>query len=105
MMIAIDWSDRADLDLDNLLDRLEVASSHPIFAANFVEGLIYKTEAALSSGIATYRKGKIKGTFEYVVHDNYIVIYREYPKAKRIEILALWDVRQNPKRLSQHLKP
>jgi plasmid stabilization system protein ParE len=104
-MIAIDWSQRADSDLDDLLDRIEAASSNHVFAANFVEGLIFKTEAALSSGIATYRKGKIKGTHEYVVHENYIVIYREFTKTKRIEILALWDVRQNPATLRKHIQP
>lgn len=100
MSYSIEWPDRAKRDRRVLLFNIWDWTHDQKRALDFVERLIKKTEAALSSGIATYRKGKIKGTHEYVVHENYVVIYREYTQLRRIEILALWDVRQNPNRLS-----
>ena len=101
----VNWSAGAVIDRQEIRMRIYEASRDKHLATRFVRGLSLKTEAALSSGIATYRKGKIKGTLEYVVHENYIIIYREFAKTKRIEILALWDVRQNPATLRKHIKP
>lgn len=95
----INWSAGAVIDRQEIRLRIYEASRDKHLATRFVKGLSLKTEAALSSGLATYRVGQIKGTQEYVVHENYIAVYREYPQDKRIDILALWDVRQNPKRL------
>jgi plasmid stabilization system protein ParE len=105
----IKWSAGAVIDRQQIRLQIYEASRDKHLATRFVKDLSLKTEAALSNGLATYRIGKIKDTYEYVVHKNYIAVYREhskeYPKDKYIEILALWDVRQNPKRLSLTTSP
>ena len=50
----------------------------------------------LSMDTVQYRPGRIDSTREYVVHSNYIVVYRVNEPRERVEILRLLSVWSQP---------
>ena len=50
----------------------------------------------LSSDTVLFRPGRVDGTREYVVHPNYIVVYRVNDHLQRVEILRLWTAWNQP---------
>ena len=60
-----------------------------------MDGLMQKI-GSLSSDTVLFRPGRIRGTREYVAHPNYTVVYRVNENLKRVEILRLWTVWNQP---------
>jgi len=60
-----------------------------------MDGLLQKI-TMLSSGTVQFRPGRIADTREYVVHPNYIVVYRVNDHLHRVEIISLWAVWNQP---------
>ncbi len=71
------WRQTAREDLRSIIDY--IASDNPPAAL----GLLDKIEAKVSrlpEGPRHYRRGRVAGTREMVVHKNYIVVYSETPE-------------------------
>jgi len=51
--------------------------------------LIRVRDEQLSESSMLFRKGRVRGTREMVVHPNYLLVYRVRARAKRVEILRL----------------
>ena len=64
-------------------------------AVAFVDRLMRRIDL-LSTGTVQFKPGRVGGTREYVVHPNYIVVYRLSEALRRIEILRLWTVWNQP---------
>ena len=60
-----------------------------------MDGLMGKIDH-LSMDTVQYRPGRIDSTREYVVHSNYIVVYRVNEPRERVVILRLLSVWSQP---------
>ena len=88
------WLPRAEA---NLLQIVEHIAEDNVDAAIALAKLIRARAGQLSEPPTLFRKGRVRGTREMVVHPNYLVVYRAHARAKRVEILrVLHAVRQWP---------
>lgn len=87
-MLAIEWSDEAQLDLVEIQSYIEQFS--PI-AAQTLRKTIETCVEQLPLLPYAFPVGRIPGTREYVVHPNYIIVYRV---ASAIEVLRILHTRQ-----------
>ena len=80
-MLPVIWTDEANEDLAQVVEY--IAERNPRAAMDLAHRLI---EDADNLGIlpATYRRGRVAGTHEFVSHPNYILIYRKTTKAVEI---------------------
>lgn len=89
------WLSSAADDRRRIVRYITQKSREPRVAVGFMDILLHKIEL-LAHGTAQFKEGRIAGTHEYVVHPNYIVVYRTKEKAKEIQILRLWSVWSQP---------
>ena len=88
------WLPRAEA---NLLRIVEFIAEDNVDAAIALAKLIRVRVEQLSEPPTLFRKGRVRGTREMVVHPNYLVVYRVQARAKRVEILrVLHTARQWP---------
>ena len=88
------WLPRAEA---NLLQIVEHIAEDNVDAAIALAKLIRARAGQLSEPPTLFRKGRVRGTREMVVHPNYLVVYRVHAKGKRVEILrVLHAARQWP---------
>ncbi|NLY65232.1 MAG: type II toxin-antitoxin system RelE/ParE family toxin [Alcaligenaceae bacterium] len=87
-MQLVEWSDEAQLDLVEIQYYIEQYSPT---AAQKLRNLIEECAERLPLLPFAFRSGRVPGTREYVVHPNYIMIYRV---GKTIEILRILHSRQ-----------
>lgn len=81
----------------NLLHIIEYIADDNVAAALSLARLIRGQAEQLSEPPTLFRKGRVRGTREMVVHPNYLVIYRVRARLKRVEILrVLHTARQWP---------
>jgi toxin ParE1/3/4 len=81
----------------NLLHIVEHIAQDNVGAALALAKLIRARAEQLSEPPTLFRKGRVRGTREMVVHPNYVVVYRVRARLKRIEILrVLHAARQWP---------
>ncbi len=88
--MQIDWSDEARNDLASVIGY--IAERHPQAAKSLRRSI----EEALTPALEhpyLYRRGKVAGTREIVVHPNYILVYRVLPGL--LEVLRVLHARQN----------
>jgi toxin ParE1/3/4 len=92
-MLPVIWTDEADEDLAQIAEY--IAERNPKAAMDLTHRII---EDADNLGIlpATYRRGRVAGTHEFVSHPNYILIYRITTKAVEI-VNVLHTKRRYPK--------
>ena len=65
--------------------------------ASALAKLIRARAGRLSEPPTLFRKGRVRGTREMVVHPNYLVVYRVQERGRRVEILrVLHTTRQWP---------
>lgn len=64
----------------------------------FVEKVNYKLMLALSNPNMHRRSRKFNNVHYKIVLDRVLLVYRVKPIKQTIEILYLWDARQNPKK-------
>jgi len=81
-MLPVEWSPFARRDLVEIQYYIEQDS--PIAAGNFRHSIEDAVETLLPVMPEAFRPGRIAGTREYVVHPNYIVVYRVDSDAIRI---------------------
>lgn len=84
--MKVAWLPRAEA---NLLQIIEHIARDNVDAAVALAKLIRVRAEQLSSPPIPFRKGRVRGTREMVVHPNYLVVYRVRARAKRVEILRV----------------
>ena len=91
-MGVVRWSDEAERDLVEILDF--IAQQNPA-AADRMQALFSQAVKNLRDHPLIYRKGRVSGTREIVVHPNYVLIYRIARDAVWI-VSVLHSARQYP---------
>jgi len=81
-VLPVEWSRFAYQDLAEIQDYIE--QFNPIAARNLRRSIENGVERLLPFMPHAFRKGRIPGTREYIVHPNYIVVYRVDADAVRI---------------------
>jgi plasmid stabilization system protein ParE len=101
--VAVDWSDNAIDDLQNIHDFIAQYSKNR--AQKIVER-VFERITILESGFV--RIGQVEELlqdtefeYRYLVEDVYKIIYRLVES--RVEIVKIFDVRQNPEKLKQDI--
>ena len=89
-MLPVVWSAKARADLRHLLDYI---GDRNLPAADRLQDMIEHTADQIPLHPFMYRRGRVPGTREAVVHPNYILIYRVGDD--RIDIVAVLHARQN----------
>ena len=89
-MLPVVWLDTAVDDLQCIIDF--IAEANPATAYQLADHLIEDADN-LGALPATYRRGRVAGTHEFVSHPNYILVYRRTLSA--IEILNVVHARQH----------
>jgi addiction module RelE/StbE family toxin len=89
MTVAVEWTATALLDLADILDRVREES--PQGAATLAIEIQTKT-VRIASNPNLYRAGRVRGTREAVVTENYLMVYRVSGDAA--EILNVLHTRQ-----------
>ncbi|OMG71389.1 type II toxin-antitoxin system RelE/ParE family toxin [Burkholderia ubonensis] len=87
--MTIEWTSTALLNLADILDR--VTEESPQGAASLSAEIQSKT-ARIESNPNLYRAGRVRGTRECVVTENYLMVYRITPDA--VQILNVLHTRQ-----------
>ena len=85
------WLPRAEA---NLLHIVEYIAADNVDAALALAKLIRARAEQLGQPPTLFRKGRVRGTREMLVHPNYVVVNRVRARIKRIEILRVLTRRQ-----------
>ena len=88
-MLVVEWSDEAQLDLAEIQFYIE---QHDPQAALALRSLIESGAERFPLMPFAFRPGRVPNTREYVVHPNYIVIYRV--AVTSIRVLRVLHARQ-----------
>lgn len=88
-MLTLVWRDKALSDLETILSFI---ADRDVAAADRLQATIENCAERLPSHPFLYRRGRIEGTREAVVHPNYIIIYRV--GSELIEIVNVIHARQ-----------
>ncbi|WP_070270785.1 type II toxin-antitoxin system RelE/ParE family toxin [Duganella sp. HH101] len=86
------WSARAVRDRERLFDFIEARS---IQGALSMDEKIGRAVELLAGFPMLGHKGRIKGTFEFRVADQIVLVYRVRPKLQVMEIVRLMHSRQD----------
>ncbi|MCW5219673.1 type II toxin-antitoxin system mRNA interferase toxin, RelE/StbE family [Verminephrobacter aporrectodeae subsp. tuberculatae] len=89
-MLPIEWSDEAQLDLAEI--QFYIEQFNPAAAQDLRQTIEQGVERFLPLVPFGLRPGRVRGTREYVVHPNYIVVYRV--EQARIHVLRVLHARQ-----------
>lgn len=89
-VLAVEWKAAAQNDLANIIDYVEQRNPR---AAIELHADIVKAAESLAEHPFLYRKGRVVGTREAVVHPNYIVIYRV--GSELVSVLRVMHAHQN----------
>ena len=92
---AIRWLGAAAADRRRITRYIAQQSREARVAISFMDSLMGKIEL-LGHGTVQFKPGRLAGTREYVVHPNYIVVYRVNEVAKQVEIIRLWNAWTQP---------
>lgn len=87
---AVRWSRRARLDVASVYVHI---ADHNIRAADALRDLIYRQAELLPNHPHAFRKGRLPGTREMVIHPNYILVYAARDEA--VTILRLLHSARN----------
>lgn len=95
--MQLKWTDLADTDLEKIEAHITEGNS-PIVAIDVVMNIIDSAHLILPEHPHAGRQGRVKNTRELVIGGlPFVVIYREYVTANRIEILrVLHEAQQWP---------
>jgi toxin ParE1/3/4 len=85
--MALKWTKTALRTIDEIAEY--IAQDNPARASSFVKELRQSTEK-LASFPGMARAGRVHGTRELVIHENYLAIYRV--RADDVEILRIHQV-------------
>ena len=94
-LYAIVWLGAAAIDRRRIVRYIVKQSREPRVAVAFMDALLGKIDL-LALGTVQFKPGRLAGTREYVVHPNYIVVYRVKEATKQVQIIRLWSVWNQP---------
>lgn len=89
-VLPVDWKPKAQDDLAEIIDYIEQRNAP---AAQDLYQTIVQTAENLPAMPYLFRRGRVPGTRECVVHPNYILIYQVGKQA--IEVLRVLHSRQH----------
>ncbi|MHA6829171.1 type II toxin-antitoxin system RelE/ParE family toxin [Ralstonia pseudosolanacearum] len=89
MTLALHWNPLAREDRAAIMDY--IGHDNPVAALELDE-LIEQRAEALPANPKVYRPGRVRGTREAVVTENYLIVYRVMDE--RVEILRVLHARQ-----------
>lgn len=93
--LPIVWLAAAATDRRRIVRYISDRARDNDVAVAFMDRLMQRIEL-LGSDMVQFRPGHVRGTREYAVHRNYIVVYRVNEQFRRVEILRLWTVWNQP---------
>lgn len=73
MTVTVEWTATALLNLADILDRVRVESPQ---GADMLAAEIGAKTGRIASNLKLYRVGRVRGTREAVVTENYLMVYR-----------------------------
>lgn len=82
---VVEWTEAAIDDLADIYDYIE--HFNPTAAQELRDTITQGVASLLTRMPHLFRKGRIKGTREFVAHPNYLVVYK--PTSRRIRILRV----------------
>jgi len=88
-VLGLKWSNQALEDVEVITDYIE--QRNPL-AAKKMRGIFKKGAERLTVIPYAFRPGLVAGTREYVVHENYIIVYRV--DVDLVEILRVMHAKQ-----------
>ncbi|CDG85808.1 type II toxin-antitoxin system RelE/ParE family toxin [Janthinobacterium agaricidamnosum] len=88
-MLPVQWHPNARAKLAAIL---EYIAEHNDVAASALQADIERAASRLQQHPCLYRRGRVAGTREIVVHPHYVLVYRIRPSV--IEIIAVLHSRQ-----------
>lgn len=92
-VLSVEWTRQATWDLIDIIDYVEIRNSSAAFD---LHELLVQAADKLPHMPYLFRRGRIGGTREYVVHPNYILIYEV--KSTQIDIVRILHAkREYPK--------
>ncbi len=92
-VLPVEWTRQATWDLIEIIDYIEIRNPS---AAHEMHELFVQAADKLSNMPYLFRRGRVNGTREYVVHPNYILIYEV--KSTKIDIVRIMHAkREYPK--------
>jgi len=103
MELTVYWSQLAEDKLEDIFHYYKFKASKRI-AANLINGIIDFTidlEKTPEIGQKEFLLKEREQDFRYLVYKNYKIIYWINKNQKRIEIVNIFDTRQNPEKISQ----
>lgn len=103
MVKEIRWSAKAEQQLTNILLYYHYETGNK-FALRLLDKIMHITELLLTNpklGFVEPRLQIFSREYRSVIEGYYKIIYQE--KTDYIKIIAIFDCRQNPDKLSQHL--
>jgi len=101
MEINIFWSKFAENKLEEIFKYYSETVS-PIFAKKFVFEIINATLILRSKPLIGQKEELLKNRseeFRYLIHKNYKIIYMVRLNENRIDIIHIFDTRQNPTKI------
>jgi len=72
-MMSLEWTSQADADLDEILEY--IGQRNPVAASKLLETISSAAERLTLIPLA-FPVGRVHGTREYVVHPNYVLVYK-----------------------------
>lgn len=88
-MQSIRWTDEASTDLVEIIDYIE--QRNPVAAATLHREVLHAVES-LPSAPFLFRAGRIPDTREYIVHPNYLIVYKV--NIRTIDVIRVLHTRQ-----------
>ena len=89
------WLSAAAIDRRRIVRYIVEKSREPRVAVAFLDALMGKIDL-LAHDTVQFKQGRLAGTREYVVHPNYIVVYRVKDATRQVQIIRLWSVWNQP---------
>lgn len=106
MALIVYWTQFAEDKLDDIFNYYKLKASL-IIAQNLTNGIIDATIDLAKNPQIGQKEILLSGRFQefrYLVYKNYKIIYWVHVDKHRIEIINVFDTRQNPAKLEQDLQ-
>ncbi len=89
-MLPIEWTDEAQFDLAEI--QFYIEQFNPTAALDLRQTIEQGVQTVLPLIPYGFRSGRVRGTREYVVHPNYVIVYRVDKSA--IKVLRVLHARR-----------
>ena len=104
MAIAVYWTDFDKIQLSNIFDYFRQEASREVamkVTSQIVEKTVLLGSFPMMGVVEELLSHRPQG-FRYLVSTNYKIIYWHNTKRNRIEVVDVFDTRQNPEKISRN---